>query len=251
MESTSFLTIDDTPISLNQGLEYLKSAGGFQRFLSDILRQYVIEGELQSRQDIEIESFKVDQAIMDFRLQNQLVEPDKFQTWLNTNGMTYETFQAKVGFGFKVEQLKTQVAEPKLDEHFEERKPLLDRVVLSRIILNDRDLAEDLKQQILEDRSRFESLARQHSITEDRLMNGMMGPVNRGQMPDILKTAIELASPGELIGPLEIEKRYCLFRLEELLPAKLEGRLKQDLRNQLFEQWLQERLKAMKIELKM
>jgi len=249
MEGSPFLTIDETAISINQAVGYLQAAGTFQRFLVDILRQYVLESELKSREDIQAESLKVDQAIMDFRLQNQLTEPDKFQTWLNTNGVTYEGFQQRIAFGFKVEKLKTEVAAPKLEAYFEERKPMLDRVVLSRIILNEAQLAEDLKQQILADRSKFESLARQHSVTEDRVMNGMMGPVTRQQMPDILKTAVDLASPGELIGPLEIDGRYCIFRLEESLPAVLEGRLMHDLKNQLFDRWLQERLQSMKIQL--
>ena len=65
----------------------------------------------------------------------------------------------------------------------------------------------------------------------------------------ILKTVLNSATPGELIGPLEIDGNYALFRVEQFLPATLEGRMKQDLQNQLFEQWLQEKLQGMNIKL--
>jgi len=249
MESIPFLTIDNESISLSQALNYLRAAGSLQRTLEDILRQYLLEKQLEVREDIEIDSLRLDQSIMDFRLQNQLTDPKQFQTWLKSNGMTYNDFQNKVAFGFKVEKLKTEITEPKLEDYFNQRQPFLDGVVLSRIILKDKQLAENLQQQILADKSKFEPLAREHSLSNDRILNGMMGSVSRGQLPEIIKTALNSARPGELIGPLELDGHYVLFRVEQFLPATLEGRLKQELQNQLFEQWLQEKLQGMKIKL--
>jgi len=249
MESIPFLSIDNESISLSQALNYLRASGSLKRTRGDILRQYLLEKQLEVREDIEIDSLRLDQSIMDFRLQNQLTDPKQFQTWLKSNGMTYNDFQNKVAFGFKVEKLKTEITEPKLEDYFNQRKPFLDGVVLSRIILKDKQLAENLQQQILADKSKFEPLAREHSLSNDRILNGMMGSVSRGQLPEILKTALNSASPGELIGPLEIDGHYALFRVEQFLPATLEGRLKQELQNQLFEQWLQEKLQGMKIKL--
>jgi len=214
---------------------------------ADILRQYILEKEVTSRAELSMATFRVDQAIMDFRLQNQLIEPKSFQDWLLRNGITYDEFHESVAFGIKVDKLKTAITEPKLESYFTERQPVLDRVVLSRIVVTDEQLALDLKEQILGDRTQFESLAKQHSLTGD--INGLMGPVSRGTLPDVLKTAVELAQVGELIGPLQINERYCLFRVEEFLPAALEGSLKQELQNQLFDQWLHEQLQGMKVKL--
>jgi len=59
-----------------------------------------------------------------------------------------------------------------------------------------------------------------------------------------LRALVDLSSPGELIGPIEIEGWYCLFQVEQFLPASLEGQVKQELQNQLFEKWLEENAKA-------
>lgn len=251
MESTSssFLSINQESISIQQALDYLKASGAYHRTMTEIIRQYLLEKELESRADLQCSDLQIDQALMDFRVQSELQDSQDFQEWMNVNGVNYEQFRKNIEFGFKVEALKTEAVEPKLDDYFQSQKPILDRVALSRIILEDKDQANQVKDALMSDRSQFGALAQQYSITEDRVANGMMGPVGRGQMPDILKAAIDLAQPGDIIGPLEIDDRFCLFRIEQLLPAVLEGGLKQELKNQLFEQWLQEKIQGLDIKL--
>lgn len=247
---TPFLKVNEDSISLGDALDYLKAAGGYHRMMTDIMRQYLLQKELEQRPDIKFSDFQVDQAVMDFRVANNLGEPKLFQEWMQVNGVNYDEFRKNIAFGFKVEQLKTEVTEPKLEEYFQERKPLLDRVVLSRLILKDQEIAENLKAKILDDRTQFESLVRTYSITDDRAANGMMGAVPKGKMPDIMKTAIDLANPGEIVGPLKIDDRYCLFRVEQFIPVSLEEEpLKHELKNQLFERWVQDKLKSFEIRL--
>ena len=141
------------------------------------------------------------------------------------------------------------VTEEKLQEYFIERKIFLDRVVLSRIIVDNRELAEELQAQIEEGAS-FEQLAKEYSLADDKMVNGMMGPVSRGTMPDILRASVDVASPGELVGPIKLEERYGLFRVEQFLSASLEDtQLKQALQNELFEKWLAEKIQKLTVKL--
>lgn len=249
MVSQPFLSVDDQPIPLAQALQYLQSAGKLQSVIGDILRQYIIEQELQTRDDLDVSPALTEQAVIDFRLQNQLTDPKVFAQWLASNGKDYSSFHASVTFGFKLEKLKAQVTEPKLQEYFIERKLFLDRVVLSRLVVADRELAEELASQIEEGAS-FEQLAREYSLADDKIVNGMMGPISRGTLPDVLRAAVDLASPGELIEPLELEGRWVLFQVGQFLPASLEdGQLKQALQNELFEQWLAQKIQKMSVKL--
>ncbi|MCX7595072.1 MAG: peptidylprolyl isomerase [Fischerella sp.] len=249
MESSSFLIVDEQPISIGQVVRYLQISGKLGQFIGEVLRQYVIEKELQVREDIAISPALTEQAIIDFRLKNQLTEPKSFQEWLKNNGTDYDTFHASIALNFKLEKLKAVVTEPKLQEYFIERKIFLDRVVISRIIVDNRELAEELQAQIEEGAS-FEQLAKEYSLTEDRIVNGMMGPVSRGTMPDKLRAAVDVASPTQVIGPIELEERYGLFRIEQFLPASLEDtQLKQALQNELFEKWLAEKIQKLTVKL--
>ncbi|NMG06461.1 peptidylprolyl isomerase [Brasilonema sp. UFV-L1] len=249
MEFSSFLTIDDKPIAYGQAVKYLQASGKLGQFIGDILRQYIIEQELQTREDILISSALTEQTIIDFRLKKKLTNPEKFQEWLLSNGTNYDTFHSSVAYSFKVEKLKAIITESKLQEYFIERKIYLDRVVVSRILVESQELAEELQTQIEEGAS-FEQLAREYSLADDKIVNGMMGPVSRGTMPDRLRAVIDIASPQQLVGPIELEGRYGLFRVEQFLPASLEDtQLKQALQNELFEKWLAEKIQKLTVKL--
>jgi parvulin-like peptidyl-prolyl isomerase len=80
----------------------------------------------------------------------------------------------------------------------------------------------------------------------------MMGPVSRGSIPDRLRAAVDKASPGEVVGPVELEERYGLFRVEQFLPASLEDtQLRQTLQNELFEKWLAEKIQKLTVKLQL
>lgn len=250
MSVPPLLTVDDQPITLHQALGYLQSSGNLGPFVGQIVRQYVIERELAIREDLQISPAVIEQAIINFRLDQQLSDPEKFQQWLVGSGMTYESFHQQIARGFQLERLMAEVTEAKLQDFFIENKIHLDRVVLSRMIVDNQELSEELKSQVVEEGARFEQLIQEYSLADDRIMNGMMGPISRGQLPDGLRAAIDSANPGDLIGPFEIEKRWCLFRVEQFLPASLSDEaLKQSLQNELFEAWIAEKIQSLQVQL--
>jgi parvulin-like peptidyl-prolyl isomerase len=252
MASESFLTIDEQPISMGQVFRYLQANRKLDGFIGDIVRQFVIERELQMQSEVgkgNLNSAVVEQAVIDFRLQNQLTDPNQFQEWLTNNGLTYEAFHNQLSVNFRLKKLREDVTDSRLQEHFIDRKVFLDRVVISRIIVEDKELAEELKSQLDEGAS-FDQLAKDYSITDDRIMNGMVGPVSRGTMPDMLRSAIDLAKPGEIVGPLGLDDRWGIFRVEAFMPASLDDpQLKQTLQDELFEQWLAEKMQNLPIKI--
>ncbi|CDN15107.1 MAG: peptidylprolyl isomerase [Richelia sp.] len=247
----TILTVDRDSISVETAVNYLRNSGKLGQFIGDIIRQYIIEQEVENRTDVNVNPVITEQAIIDFRLQNKLTDPQKFHAWLEKSGTTYEGFHASITFGFKLEKLKALIVKPKLQEYFIERKIFLDRVVISRIIVDNQELAQELHTQIEEGAS-FEYLAREYSITDDRMVNGMMGAISRGKMPDALRAKVDIASAGNVIGPIELDGKYGLFRIEQYLPASLENtELKQALQNELFEKWLAGKIQKLTVKLQM
>ncbi len=250
-ESSLFLTVDEQPLTLGQALRYLESSGKLESFLWEIIRQHVIEQELQVQQDLVISSDVIDQVVMDFRLENQLTSYESFQQWLASEKIDSATFRQRIASNLKLEKLKTTVTEPNLQEYFIERKLFLDQVVLSRLVVEDQSLAQELKSQIVEEGATLEQLVQEYSVVEDRIFNGMMGAVSRGSMPDALRSAIDEAKPGDLLGPLEIQGLWYLVRLEKFLSAALDEQMGQELQDELFEKWLDDRIQAMNVKLEL
>jgi hypothetical protein len=101
MESSSFLTVNGQEIALTEVVKYLQISGRLGNFISDVLRQHIIEQEISARTDIEISSALIEQTIIDFRLKNQLTDAQKFQEWLTSNGTDYTTFHTSITFSFQ------------------------------------------------------------------------------------------------------------------------------------------------------
>jgi parvulin-like peptidyl-prolyl isomerase len=249
MDINDFLTIDGVALSLEQSLGYLRTAGKLSTVVLEIAQQYLLENEIKALEISEPEADIVEQFIVEFRLQQQLTSPESFQKWLLTNGINYAEFKQQVTFRIKQENLKEKVTELKVQKYFVQNKENLDRVVLSRIVVQHPEIAEDLKAQLVDRGADFVQLAKQYSTVDDAVVGGVMGPVIRAQMPEMVRKATENAQVGQIIGPLQIEGRYCLLKVEQLLPASLEGALKRDLENLLFEEWLKEKLQNMNVKL--
>ena len=247
-ESSLFLTADDAPLTLGQALRYIESSGKLESFLWEIIRQHVIEQELNTHM-VAINPDVIDQVVMDFRLENQLTDYESFQEWLASVGIDSATFRGQIASNLKLQSLKTTVTQPNLQEYFIERKLFLDKVVLSRLVVENQALAQELKSQIVEDGVPFEQLVQEYSIAEDRIFNGMMGVVSPGSMPDTLRSAVYSANPGDLLEPLEIQGLWYLVRVEKFLDAALDEQLKQELQDELFEQWLDDKIQAMNVKL--
>lgn len=250
MGDKPFILVDGENISLGQAFQYLRAARRLDEFITTILRQHVIERELKARPEIAIAPDTLEQAITTFRQKNHLMDPEDFQDWLEDTGMTEAALRQQALTDLQINQLKAKIAEPRLQEYFIERKLTLDQVVLSRIAVDQREVAEELREQLREGAS-FEELARDYSQTSDRDFNGMMGAVNRGDLPDVLRAALDTAAPGQVVGPLGIENTWMLFRVEKLQSAALDDpQILKTLQNEIFEEWVIDRLQGMAIEVK-
>jgi len=76
-----------------------------------------------------------------------------------------------------------------------------------------------------------------------------MLPMMLGQLPDNLKEQISVTPPGRLIGPVEVDGGYCVLRIEEFIPASLDDEMKQKIQDQIFEQWLAQKLQQAEVKL--
>ncbi|MDV3002115.1 MAG: Foldase protein PrsA [Chroococcopsis gigantea SAG 12.99] len=249
MNTDEFLVVGERSLSLRESLNYLQTTGKLQSFVVDILRQYFIEEEIESRKELDVNSQLTEQAVIEFRLQNGLSDGEKFQQWLNSQSLDYGTFRKQIGFNIKQIALKKEIAKGKITQYFIERKLSLDRVVLSRIIVENKELAEELKTQVEEGGS-FEELAGEYSLADDRIFKGMMGLISRAALPDELRMCVDGVLEGEIIGPLSFESRWALFKVDKSLPASLDNpEVQEILENEIFENWIAEKLKNTPVKL--
>lgn len=248
MENLTFVTINDQPLSLKASLKYLKTSGKLNTVLLEIAQQNLLESEIQAREISEPTPEMIEQFLLEFRLQQQLNSPENFQLWLLKNGITYADFKQQISFRIQQEELKTHITAHEVQKYFDQRKANLERFVFSRIVVDSAEFAQAMKEKA-EQGADFNQLAKEHSIVDDAIVGGVMAPIMRAQMPDVIREATLSAQVGQLIGPIEIDQKYCLLKVEQCLPAVLEGTLKRDIEEQIFQQWLTEKLQHVTIKL--
>lgn len=253
-EPTPFLSINDESISLQQAISYLRNSGLWPRVIGEIKRQYALEKELEQKPEVRATKMMVNRAIGDIQLQTNMLNPLRFNKWLQDQYISYEEFYSQIAWSIEVERFKAQLVqdEEKLKEHFDKRKYDLDRIVLYRIVVETKEEGEEIKQQLDYDPGRFEYLAEEKSLADDKAMGGWMGAIRRSRLPKHIQKAIKEASPEQkIVGPILSDGRYAILRVDKILEASLDNNeyLKQELRNEMFENWLRDNLKTMNVSL--
>lgn len=250
-ESLPFLKIDGEPLSWQQALGYLWLFGQLRPLIQSIVSQHIIYQEIKQRDDLEVSAADFEQAVIDFRLQQKLGDSQSFQQWLTREGMDYAAFQNRVILNLKVEKLSIKIAEPTLNEYFEQRRHSLEQLELSCVITDDQSLAEDLKNRILNAQSSFEQIAQEYSLDKTSKVNVTRRTAYRQQWPQPLAPALESTQVGDIVGPLPIENRWGVFRVEQIIVPVLEGQLKRTLESQIFKEWLAEKVNQLTVQLAM
>lgn len=247
--SPNFLVINDEPISLEQVIHYLQIDGTLQTFLAAILRQHVIAQKLKLEPNLQPPAEAIEQHLGQFFKANQILDREQFQQWLEKNDLTYEQVLERITRTQTLQNLIDHISRPRLHEYFIKHKQSLDKLMLSCIVVNQETLAEELHDQIKAGES-FEQLARDYSIADNRIIGGKMEPVSPSDLPDEIRIAIAKNSQiGSLIGPVDLQGRWYLFRLEGILPSALEGETEARLKAEIYQEWLSQEIATMSVKL--
>lgn len=132
-----------------------------------------------------------------------------------------------------------------VESHFLERKLHLDQVTYSLIRVHDADLAAEIYQQIREREADFDHLAPMFSQGPERNSRGLIGPVPLGAAHPDLMSRLRIGEPGQLWEPFFVVDVWLVLRLEQRFAAQLDPAMREQLQQELFEFWFQERVRAL------
>ncbi|MBD1853354.1 peptidylprolyl isomerase [Cyanobacteria bacterium FACHB-502] len=169
-----------------------------------------------------------------------------FANWLKSKKLTPEEFQATVYRSLLTEKLKYQLFQPQLESEFMRCKPLFDQVEFSRILVRQKERAEEIYFQLRDEESTFPNLASLYSEGEERHMQGWVGPLRLYQLPQsIARIAYQDPGEGQVYPPVQVGSVYWIIRIERFAAARFTEVNQQELRNRLFEEWLKRKAKAL------
>ena len=244
-----FLIIDDEHVLLDEIFNRLRISGNLHLLVGELQKQRCLEKEIQKTEKfVHFSPSELEQYIVNFRVENQLIALEDFDCWLRLNWLSYKDFRQQAIFYLQLQKLTNHVTEPLIPAAFLQQKENFEEVVLSRIVVADRSVAEHLLQQLLCEPAAFAQLAKQYSIAEDAIVGGAMGLVSKAALPDQVSMALTNIVEGQIIGIIDYEETYCLLKVEKVVAPVLDDEVKEVLKDALFEDWLAEKMKAIEID---
>jgi parvulin-like peptidyl-prolyl isomerase len=168
--------------------------------------------------------------------------------WLERNHCSLDRFEHLVLKTIKLDRYKQTIFGNRVDSYFLQRKSQLDRAVYLVLRVKDPHLAQELFFRIRDGEATFTELVKQYSGGEEAEMGGSIGPHEMSIPHPALAQKLISLKAGELASPLQIADWFVIVKLEKHLPAQLDKAMRMRLTDELYEQWIQEKLNQLAVD---
>jgi parvulin-like peptidyl-prolyl isomerase len=213
--------------------------------LPQLQRELILDEELAAVVCSQEEVFGAYKA---FYQKYQITSDADREAWLERNKCTLAQFEHSVLKTIKLDRFKQSAFGNKVDSYFLQRKSQLDRAVYSLLRVKDAHLAQELFFRIQDQEATFAELVKQYSGGQEAEIGGLVGPHELSVPHPMLAQRLLSLQPGQLAPPLKIADWFVVVRLEKYLPAQLDKSMRGRLIDELYEQWLQERLSQLTVD---
>jgi putative peptide maturation system protein len=233
-------------ISLEEVLISAKFSGNLQ-FIQDAIDTALIRQAAEQR-GIEVSDDELQQAADDFRLANELNDADATEAWLTERHLSFEEWESALEDQAIAQKLRITLTEGRVEQYFAEQRLLFDSALLAHLVVQEEDLARELRAQIVEDEADFHALAHRYSLDSGtKLAGGYSGQITRADMEAAVEASVFGAHPGDVLGPFKNDDGWELIKVESIQAAKLDDSMRARIKSQLFEEWLKEQRRKAKI----
>ena len=188
-------------------------------------------------------------ALEQFKQQQQITDETKLQAWCENNNITPSELENLALRPLKIQKFQQEKWGHQLESYFLERKDQLDQVSYSMIRFKDPGAAREIYHRLSDEEESFAELAGQYSLGAEAQNGGLIGPMPMDMPHPTIARMLKLSQPGQLWPPTQVGEWIVIVRLEKLIPAKLNDRMRWRLLNELFNNWLSQQLNQIKIDL--
>src|SRR5262245_4033655 len=244
------LEVNGEEFNLYEILLTAKGNGSLE-FLQEAIDAAIIRQEAAERA-IEVSDEELQSAADEFRAAHDLYDIAATEAWLTARRLTFEDWESFIEGNVLRQKLREAITADKIEQHFAVNKLSFDAAELSRLVVRDEEVARELRAQIVDDAADFHLLAREHSVdAATRPAGGYAGKLKREDMEAVVESAVFGAQPGSVIGPFKLEDGWHLIKIESLHRAELDDALRETIKEKVFAEWFEERLRKAKIKIPM
>ena len=246
MDNQTAVIVNDEQIAVRDLLHTLKVQQGAQFVEGAVMDAIVRQAarEIPPPTDAELQ-----QAADEFRRSTGLYESEETLNWLKQAGLTVEAWEERLERDLIARKVRDHVTEGQVEAYFSSNRAALDRATVAQVVVGGEEVAAELLAQIAEEGADFGAVAREHSIDPiSRERGGYVGPVGRGALGADGEALVFNAQPGQVVGPIRTEGGWMLLRVDSVAPAQLDDGTREQIKETLFREWLQQQRTRARVE---
>jgi parvulin-like peptidyl-prolyl isomerase len=249
LQSPASAASADEDLSLHDFLAFLRRQRRLGTFLLQALAEKrVVAAARQAGLSVSPEDLQRAASLLRYR--NGLISAEQTRRRLDNQWLSTEDFEQMLEQELLADKLARHLADDRLVGYFEEHRDRYARARLRMLVIAAEGVGRELKAHCEEEGKDFAELAREHSLHgPSRMVGGSIGVLPCYALPAAVAAAVFTAHPGDVVGPLPAEDGFRLFLVEELLPPELDEEARAAIRRELFDAWLGEQMKDVRIDL--
>ena len=224
--------------------DYLSQKLELKQIFREILQQKII-AEAASTRGIKVSETEIETEANKVRSSLRLEKASDTIAWLAENQLDPDGWEIALTNQLLRQKLAECLFDAEVESYFVQNRLNYDRFVIYQLVVPYEKLAQELFYQIEEEEISFYQAVHLYDLDRQRrYVCGYEGEIHRGDyIPDVAARVFKTpVAVGELIGPIQTQQGYHLFKIEDYFPAELTPELRQEIIDRLLENWLDREL---------
>jgi parvulin-like peptidyl-prolyl isomerase len=235
-----------TEISQSELFHQLKISGKIPEIIHGILQQRVLEQAAKELR-IDISDGELQEGADRFRVANKLESTNATERWLHDRMLSMDDFEQLVTTNLLTYKVADRLFSEQVAPYFHQNILNYAAATIYEVVVNDRNLAIELFYAIQEGDMSFADVAKRYGQdAETQRKGGYLGSVPRQKMLPEVSAAVFAAKPPQIIEPILSAKGVYLIWVEEIVNPTLDDSLREQIRWQLFQDWLQQKITSLR-----
>lgn len=213
---SDFLIVNEHHISIQHALNWHALFGGDEALLDFVVDLAVCADEAKAR-GYEASREEVQELFNEIRYLKRLESSDALRQWIADNHMDLEAIRTGCAMTILRRKLRDSISIEEIAGYYAEDKPSYERAEIYRICVDDEDLAQEIRAQVIDDGASFFLLALRHSTeAETAKVGGYVGEIGRKQVSGETEIAVFSSKPGDLAGPVKSDSGWHILLVHDL-----------------------------------
>jgi putative peptide maturation system protein len=243
--------VNNVLLNVSQAIVCLDFIWGEARIINRLVDACLIQ-EVLDKDPIQLSETELQFAMDGFRRAHKLYRAEDTRRWMERYGMTHKQLEHYIADEAIIVKLRDRITARHIEDYFETHRPDFETARIARIEFGDKDSAARAIERIRTDEEDFYEVAQRNFLSRTERSETAPGEIfaiiRRSQEPSELEAAVFAAAPGEALGPIRSADGYSVIRVLSFTPPRLDEPTRNTIKKILFEEWLEERRRAARIE---